>query len=232
MASQASITPPGADQPTGLTTQQEGAAIANAAQKYNVPVNILLGIFGAESSYGTAYGPGQTTFGYFGLTAGEWNPSDNFQQDADIAAQTLANLYKQTGSWDAALEKYSGGSYGLAHVTQEADSAPKALATAIGEAVQKIRVSGGLIQTGIGDIAGAVSGAANSVGSAVSSAASVGTTIAGAFSWLTTPANWLRILEVAGGAVLIYMALKALTGVDTPTGGATRIVKAATKVAE
>lgn len=41
--------------------------------------------------------------------------------------------------------------------------------------------------------------------------------ISGIWSWLTTAANWVRILEFVGGAVLIYLAVKGLTGIDTPT---------------
>ncbi|HEX3804143.1 MAG TPA: hypothetical protein VHV75_15005 [Solirubrobacteraceae bacterium] len=94
-------------------------AIAAAAKKYGVSANVLEGIYGAESSYGTAYSAGQKTYGYFGLTSpGLWNPSMSFQQDANTSAQTLANLVSQYGDLNTALEHYSGGSYGLSHVLQ------------------------------------------------------------------------------------------------------------------
>ncbi len=93
------------------------AAIARAAKRYGVPANVLEGIYGAESTYGTAYKAGQKTYGYFGLTSpGLWNPSMSFQQDANTSAQTLAALVGQYGDLNTALEHYSGGSYGLSHV--------------------------------------------------------------------------------------------------------------------
>lgn len=36
---------------------------------------------------------------------------------------------------------------------------------------------------------------------------------AGIWQWLTTASNWVRILEYVGGAVLIYMGIRALTGI-------------------
>jgi hypothetical protein len=36
---------------------------------------------------------------------------------------------------------------------------------------------------------------------------------AGIWQWLTTASNWLRILEYVGGAVLIYLGIKGLTGI-------------------
>lgn len=93
------------------------AAIVAAAKRYGIPSSVLEGIYGAESTYGTAYKPGQKTYGDFGLTSkGLWNPSMTFQQDANTAAQTLAALLGQYGNMNTALEHYSGGSYGLAHV--------------------------------------------------------------------------------------------------------------------
>jgi len=37
------------------------------------------------------------------------------------------------------------------------------------------------------------------------------------WSALTTPANWLRALELLGGAVAVFLALKALTGMSAPS---------------
>lgn len=51
-----------------------------------------------------------------------------------------------------------------------------------------------------------------------------GLSVTGAISdiwgWLTTASNWVRILEYVGGAALIYMGLKGLTGIEAGPGGA------------
>lgn len=107
--------PPGTSTPPGAA-HSRAAAISAAAKRYGVPASLLWGIYGAESSYGTAYKPGQKTYGYFGLTGGEWTPSMNFQQDANAAAMTLAADIREKGGVNAGIESYSGGGYGLAHV--------------------------------------------------------------------------------------------------------------------
>lgn len=73
-------------------------------------------------------------------------------------------------------------------------------------------------------------GAASTIGSVAKNAAIAGGT-AGAISsiwdWLTTASHWVRILEFVGGAVLVYMAVKGLTGIDMPsvTAVASKVVK-------
>jgi len=198
---------------------QQGAAIAAAAKQFNVPVAILIGVYGAESTYGSAYGPGATTYGYFGLTSpGLWSPSDTFQQDADIAAQTLSHLYSSNGnSWDAALQAYSGGSYGLSHVNQMEAQAPTALQQAIGAA------GGGTALPGATGSLNPLSAGASAVGTIDSAAAtaaanalglgSAANTLAAIWNFLTTPSKWVRVGEFLGGAILIYLAVKGLAGV-------------------
>lgn len=70
-----------------------------------------------------------------------------------------------------------------------------------------------------GAIGGAVGGAASSVAGSVTSTADAIGTIASVFGqvWeaITNPHNWLRALEFLGGAIAVYMALKALAGVET-----------------
>ena len=52
----------------------------------------------------------------------------------------------------------------------------------------------------------------------------------GIWEWLTTASNWVRIGEYVGGAVLIYLAIKGLTGVDTPSvSDAVKVAAAAPK---
>lgn len=44
------------------------------------------------------------------------------------------------------------------------------------------------------------------------------------WQWLTTASNWVRILEYVGGAVLLYLGIKGLTGAD-PVGDVAKAVK-------
>ncbi len=55
-------------------------------------------------------------------------------------------------------------------------------------------------------------------------AGDVAAVLAAIWDFLTTPVNWLRILEFVGGTVLVYMALHSMSGVGP---GATTIVEAA-----
>jgi hypothetical protein len=45
----------------------------------------------------------------------------------------------------------------------------------------------------------------------------VGNVLAAIWSAITNPSMWLRVGEALGGVVLIFMALKSLTGVSTPS---------------
>lgn len=84
--------------------------IEAAAKKYGVPFNVLWGVYGAESSWGKG---GSNWFGLVAVPR-----TGSFEGDANQAAATLARLYKEYGSWNAALEAYSGHSYGLSHVEE------------------------------------------------------------------------------------------------------------------
>lgn len=39
------------------------------------------------------------------------------------------------------------------------------------------------------------------------------------WGWLTAASNWVRVLEYVGGAVLVYLGIKGLTGVEAGPGG-------------
>lgn len=186
---------------------QQAQAIKEAAASAGIPVWVLLGVYGAESSYGTAYQHGGTTYGYFGLTSpGLWNPSMSFGQDAQTAANLLAKLFKQHGSWDAALQAYSGGGYGESHVMSEATNAPSALKQAIGNLATGTGIFTIPVQ-GAQAVAGAASSAVGAVGSAVSATESIAQLI-------TSGSFWLRILEGIAAVVLLVLGLRALSGGD------------------
>lgn len=106
--------------------------VANAASAYGVPANILWGVYGIESSFGHNMATSSAgAMGGFQFTsptkAGVHLPGPypmtnrpspgQFQTQAQDAAAYLAYLYHHNGNnWNAALEAYSGGGYGLAQV--------------------------------------------------------------------------------------------------------------------
>jgi len=90
--------------------QFQDAAIA-AANKYGVPQNMFLWQIAQESNWDpNAKNPNSTATGIAQFTAGtakdfNLNPLDPFAS-LDAAAKYDAMLYKQTGTWQGALEKY------------------------------------------------------------------------------------------------------------------------------
>lgn len=66
------------------------ATVEADAKKYGIPFNVLWGIYGAESSFGKA----ASNFGLTGQFPGT-GTSGNFNTDARMSAQDLANLVKQ-----------------------------------------------------------------------------------------------------------------------------------------
>jgi hypothetical protein len=193
---------------------QQAQALKSAAASAGIPLWVLLGVYGSESTYGTAYRGGGRSYGYFGLTSpGLWNPSMSFQQDAETSAKLLAKLYRQHGNnWDAALHAYSGGGYGAAHAQQMANSAPGALARAI----KSLGVNLGPL-TAPAAAAGAVGGAVSSVAGGIGNIASL----------VTSGSFWLRVLEALGGIILLALGLVSLAG-----GSPEKIAATAAKVAK
>lgn len=95
------------------TTAELQAYAAQAAQREGVPVNMFLWQIGKESSWNPNARnplPGSTATGLGQFTAAtakdfNLNPLDPYAS-LDAAAKYDAQLYKKTGSWGAALEKY------------------------------------------------------------------------------------------------------------------------------
>lgn len=204
--------------------------IEAAAKQYGIPWPILYGVWGMETSFGSNVNTSSTgavgDFQFEPSTAASYsypltnNPTDQqFGQQALAAAHYLHDLYAQTGSWNTALQHYSGGGYGLTQVSQQAQQGLNAPATAIGGAIQ------GAANTVTGDVASAATGAAQVAG-----------VLGDIWTALTNPSHWLRALELIGGAAALYFGIKALTGSDSgPTiniGTAGGAIKTAAKVAE
>jgi membrane-bound lytic murein transglycosylase B len=114
-----------------ISTQQADA-VTNAAKQWGVPQTILWGVWGMESDFGqnvaTSSAGATGDFQFIPSTAQQYGyPQTNtpsagqFQQQASSAAQYLASLFKQHGNdWNAALQAYSGGGYGLSQVQSKA----------------------------------------------------------------------------------------------------------------
>jgi hypothetical protein len=116
--------------------------IDQAAAAWHVPSNILVGVWGMESSFSSSNIPTSSAgaegpFQFLPSTASSYNypltgnPSPTqFAQQANAAAHYLSDLFHQHGNWDAAIRAYSGGGYGLAQVQSKSSSSPDALGNA------------------------------------------------------------------------------------------------------
>lgn len=94
---------------------QQKQIIAETARKYNLPPQILYGIFGAESNFGkhptqVSSAGAQGPFQFMPETAKQYkiNPWD-FNQAADGAARYIANEYKRFGNYQDAVAAYNAG---------------------------------------------------------------------------------------------------------------------------
>lgn len=188
-----------------------------AGDQYKVPPEILLGVFGKETDFGklvstsTAGAVGYMQF--LPSTAAAYNyPLTNTptpaqqQQQFDAAAHYLSDLYKQYGSWDTALQHYSGGGYGLADVQAKAKEALGA-----GGAGKFFGGGTGVLGSGTSGIP-LVTPAVNAAGSAASTIGSTASSISDVVSFVTSGKNWLRLGEVLLGALLLLLGFRALTG--------------------
>lgn len=207
-----------------MSLQQLVDQINAASKAYNVSPWILLGVFGKETTFGSdvttssAGAVGLTQF--LPSTAAKYgypltnNPTPaQAQQQFNATAHYLSDLYHQTGSWDKAIRSYSGGGYGLADVQSEAKQA-------LGGSGAASFFGGMSGVPGLGSVqvpgAGTVTNAYNAVANAASGAGGVLSTIASGIQALFTASTWLTVLKFLGGAILLFIGIKALAGVDIP----------------
>lgn len=170
-----------------VSASDQASALVAAASKYGVPIEILGGVFGVETTFGqnstTSSAGAVGDFQFLPSTARSYgypltnNPtSAQFGQQADAAANYLSTLKRQTGTWDAALQHYSGGGYGLNQVNAAFAKIPASLGHAL--AVAGVNASGvgspitnanppgfspgpATPQAAVGDVAGAITGVFN-----------------------------------------------------------------------
>jgi soluble lytic murein transglycosylase-like protein len=191
------FTPPGiAPRPGMSQAQQAPLAVKQAADAHGVPESILLGVWGMETGFGTNVKTSSAgaigDFQFLPGTARGYNyPLTNspsalqFSQQANAAAQYLSDLHRETGSWDEALRRYSGGGYGL----------------------NEVQSSAGAFKGPQSDLGGIVD---NLPG--VKQANEVANTAGDILGVLTNIQTWIRVGEAVAGLVLIYLGLKTLTG--------------------
>lgn len=227
-----------------LTPKQITAA---SAQKYHVPFWILWGVAGAESTWGKGGS------NLFGLTAvGEEHPNvdtSNWWQASALSAKTLSRLKHEHGTWEAALEHYSGGGYGTSHVKQLSAEQGITPQNSTQQAAAQLKNAGwsplqlsplwrlfhgeaplpefpgqeALPELGIPNPSG------GSLGEVPGNLFSLPGEVTEAFTQFTklaklvgSPEFWIRVAEAIGGMILIYLALKQLTGNDVPGVGTAR----------
>lgn len=214
----------------------ERQIVEAAARRHGVPGWLLWGIYGAENSFSPTTG---VTFGLIGSSyEGRTPESGNLAQSADIAAETMARLKRERGSWAAAMLAYSGGDYDISHPRQLARSHP--------QQGQKLNVD---IELGpldipfpgpdinplmpslpyLDDIGGALSGSGipgiEQLGEIGQGLAAIAQAIKGIAAFtiglgklILSPEGWLRLGKLIGGMYLLYKGLNVIiqqsTGVD------------------
>jgi hypothetical protein len=226
----------------GLSQRQ---IIAAAAAKWHVPFWILYGVKVAETG-STGSGIGATSsagaqgpFQFIPSTAAAYHVDVNsFTSSADGAAHYLHDLKRENGSWEAALQHYSGGGYGLQHVGEKAAEGGVAKGTSaasqLGGAVnvglfEELFGKGGAGKLGENLVnpfhfqpfapgGPKAEGPENPLSGSHGLLAPLeplqqaGSAIVKIIQMLTDINFWIRVGEGVGGLILIYMGLHALTG--------------------
>jgi soluble lytic murein transglycosylase-like protein len=130
----------------GISGSDANQAIADAAARYNVPLDVFYGMFSKETNLGaniaTSSAGAVGAFQFEPSTASSYAyPLTNtpnlqeFQAQAQGAAHYLADLYHQTGSWLHALAAYNAG--------------PGNIAAGMGYAADAISIGQTLVGTGV-----------------------------------------------------------------------------------
>lgn len=196
------------------STGEQEFILQAAANQYHVPVSILKGVYAVETSSGqkveTSSADAQGAFQFLPATAKQYNyPLTNsvdqstFTQQAYAAAHYLSDLlHAHGGNWDAALQAYSGGGYGLAKV----------------QAASGAKISGSEFTGPVGAVAGAASSVASTAGSVASGVGNIATL-------LTSSEFWIRLGEGLFGVMLLYLGLHALTGNSNSVGDQAKHVR-------
>lgn len=225
---------------------QQKSALVAASQKYGVPYGILAGVYGMETDWGndvnTSSAGAVGAFQFIPSTASSYDyPLTNaptpqqFVQQTDAAAHYLSDLFNQTKTWSTALQKYSGGGYGLSQVDAKSVQLNQGSGHYSGGGISPSAallggsIAGvGAIAAGAGDLAAGADTAIGTTADAGAAASAAGggaaatygakslsdlATLAktgGIAALLIDPHFLLRAVEIVGGLALAYFGLKQL----------------------
>jgi hypothetical protein len=184
-----------------------------SARKHGVPEWLLWGIFGAESTFGT------NGNNYFGLIEPEYKMAngnirrpkhtDDIFESSDIAAELLASLKQEHGSWAAAVAQYAP--YSISHpkeLSQQGSSEGKETAESkffqfkTPKEQKEFEKLAGEENLKSGFEIGGVN--------PLDSLKDIGAVFLGAGELLFTPEGWLRLGKLIGGAILFLWGLNVL----------------------
>lgn len=216
--------------------------VYGAAERHGVPGWLLWGIYGAESTWGT------NGTNYFGLIEGSYSgrtvrSTTNLAEDADIAAELLARLKREHGSWAGAVSAYSGGEYSISHpkelsrgggqqASQLVDYNPLEFGQGL---LEKLPIpglgfgAGNALEQGGGQFA---EGLENTGIPGIQQLGEIGKFLSELSKLVFTPEGWLQIGQVTGGIILIGWGVHHLISVSTGVSP-THVVKGTgTKIAE
>jgi hypothetical protein len=196
----------------GAASKSKRQVVEAIFRHYGLPGWLGWGTMGAESTYGSN---GSFAFGGIDLPNsgnGEW------KIEARESAIAYKRLVEQYGSVAAAVPHYSGNSYTVAHVKSLARGGSQQGAEAVDVSFWQhlpefFTNPGGALGQSLGEGLGEGKGVPNPLAPAESAIGAVG----GLVSFLTDINTWLRLGEVLAGALLIYLALKNLTGLELPS---------------
>lgn len=226
----------------------EKAVVYAAARRHGIPGWLLWGVYGAENSW--TYGNG-VPFGLIEPSYnGRVFHNTGLPEAADLAAEVLARLKKERGSLPAAVSAYSGGSYTIEHPKELARSnhsngnvipvdlhfgapllGPHVNIPFPGPTFNPLDPLEGPQKELYGKLFGGLEGGLGGIGEAgipgISALAESLKNIAAFFrgmgELLLTPAGWLRIAKIGGGAIMFLWGLKIFirnsTGVDAVRQG-------------
>lgn len=234
-----------------LTPKQ---SVAVAASQEGVPFWVLWGVKVAETGSGWGLGEESSTgakgpFQFEPETAAAYGVNvDNFMSSARGAAKYLKQLKHEHGTWNSALEYYSGHGYGESHVLEKAAETGVTKRTTTRRVLADVKTPFGTIpapgpeldftnplgplnpinptELGIPDVQnpfGIGGGSGGSIFSLPSEVVEAFQQFTKLSKLVSSPQFWVRAGEAIGGIILLYMALKALTGTgvsDLPGGRA------------
>lgn len=195
---------------TANATPAQIAQINAVAKQYGLSPTTLLGVFGAESAYGTNLGPSSAgargPFQFLPSTGTEYGLNstsiEEFTPSLVAAAKYLqslgANANPESKQTFAALNGYNGNKSGSSPSGYTNSVLSYGLSPAAFEALEKKAEAAGI--SGTINIPQDANNGVNAITGAASSAANAVASVPKAIGWVFS--NWLRVLEFIGALIL------------------------------